>query len=165
KVEVPMIFWLLLTVLATLRLRRTGRVRDAATMFVLAGYTASTQYSGAIAVVGAAIALGQSRLVLTGRRVAWLAVAVAGGFLFGTPYALLNPPNFYAGLKLDATINHEGVSYTPARPPAFVDYPIHVLPYSATLPLLLLGVVGIALASRQGRRLWPVWGLLVANYL
>jgi hypothetical protein len=166
KVEVPMVFWLLVTLLAIFEMRRTARMRHVVISGLLVGYTASTQYSGAILVAAAALALFQARLHRAADAAKWFVVAVAGGFLFGTPYALLNPPNFYAGLRLDATINHAGSAYTPARPPAWIDYPVHVLPYSLTLPILLIGAAGLVVAVvRERTRLLPIWGLLLTYFL
>lgn len=166
KVEVPMLLWLLLATLVTFRARRTGRLRDAVAAGLLAGYAASTQYSGAVVVLAVFTALVQSPLHVTQRVLAIVSGAVAAGFLVGTPYALLTPWRLYDALRMDVTINRQGPAYTPGRPLAWLDYPLHVLPFALTMPLLIAAAVGLIVAIRtEGRRLLPLWVLLGAYAL
>ena len=161
KVEVAMSFWLVLTLLATFKMRRTGTIRDVAIVGLLTGYTASTQYSGGLVLAPVVTALIQAKPVGMRRALAILGGTVVAGFLFGTPYALLTPRAFYSGLRMDTLINHQGMAYTPARPPALIDYALNVAPYSITVPILIVAAFGLVVALvRERARLLPLWAML-----
>lgn len=152
KVEIPMMFWLLVTVWAAYRLIASHRHSQVMVLGLLAGYTTSVQYGGAIAVPAAAAALWMTRGLDRRRALKAFAVAVVVGFLIGTPYALLNPPGFYRALQFLWQITKQGSPYSVARPPAWVDYPLNVFPYAMTTPLLLVGAVGAVYAGVKKRR-------------
>jgi len=162
KVEVPMTFWLVVTLLAVFRMRDTAAIRDVAIVGLLVGYTASTQYSGGLVAVAAVTALFQAKLPDVRRAAKVLAGTVVVGFLMGTPYALLYPPAFYDGLRLDFVLNSEG-TYTLGRPPAVIDWAVNVFPYAVTIPILVLAGIGLVTALvRERRRLLPIWVFLGA---
>jgi 4-amino-4-deoxy-L-arabinose transferase-like glycosyltransferase len=162
KVEIPALFWMLVALWLIYRYGRSGRLSAGILAGLAAGYAASTQYSAGIVVL-AGIAMIATGASIHRKRAAYKAfgVSAAVGFLFGTPYALLWPPELVRGLRMDLVINGRGQYYTVARPPAVIDYPLHVLPYSLTTPLLVLAVLGIFVALRRARRrLIPVWTML-----
>src|SRR5207249_5451473 len=134
KVEVPMIMWLVLALWMAQRLLISGRVNHAVAMGLLTGFAASTQYSAATLIPAGLLTIRRSALVDKTRAVKLYAVAVAGAFLVGTPYALLYPPRLISGLRMDMRLNREGIAYVVDRPPALVDYPLHVLPYTLSVP-------------------------------
>jgi len=123
------------------------------------------KYSAAILV-----AVGLVTLVVafrrSGRTLPWLSYLVSAfiGFAVGAPYALLKPRLTLQALQYVAGINSQGVPYAIARPPAIFDYPLNVLPYSLTVPVLLATAAALVLVALKGGRKWlPIW-LFVGLY-
>lgn len=166
KVEAVMIVWLVLALWKAQRLTVSGRIRDAVLAGVFAGLATSTQYSAATLVPAGLVAIRVAPLHNRGRALKLYLACTVGAFLVGTPYALLYPPRLISGLRMDFDINRTGIAYTAARPPALVDYVIHVLPYSLSVPLLAAGGAGLVLAAFSLRsRLLPLWTFLAAYAL
>src|SRR5260370_27061727 len=91
-----------------------------------------------------AIRMSRSLALSFPRAVLLYAAAIVVGFLVGTPYAVVRPDLIlHAGLDhadLYATIAN---SASPLGAPAWLDYPIRVLPLSATLTLAVLAGAGL----------------------
>src|SRR5207302_10544101 len=155
--------WAMATLLCACLLLQRPRQSLAVLLGALAGYSASVKYSAAILV-----AVGLLTLVVafrrSGRPIPWhfyLGSAFIG-FAVGAPYALLMPRRTLEGIQYVANINSAGAAYAVARPPAILDYPLNVLPYSLTLPLLLaLAAAIVFVAMNGGRKLLPIWAFLL----
>src|SRR5439155_24806209 len=69
-------------------------------------------------------------------------------------------------MRMDMRLNREGIAYVVDRPPALVDYPLHVLPYTLSVPVLLAAAAGLVLAAMRLRgKLLPVWTFLATYAL
>jgi hypothetical protein len=136
------------------------------------GLAASTKYSAAA--VGASMAAAQIVLVL-GDSGAWrdirrwlpmiaFAGAFAGGFLLGTPYALLDWQTFHGGLTYDFTHlagGHNGRQVEVG----WISHATRSLPAGLSWPLFISGLVGfVPLARRHGRAAAIVGAFCVALY-
>lgn len=105
-VDVPALFWMMLTFVLTLR-AMDHQTRGAFAVAAFAcGLAASAKYTGAFlgvpllaafAVVAHGSAGGPSRFVRDGR-LPLMAAAALGGFVLGTPYAVLDAPRFLGEL-------------------------------------------------------------------
>jgi hypothetical protein len=162
KTDVPMTCWLLATLLAAYQVIATGRRAHIVLLGLLVGYTTSVKYSAAVLVPAsiAAILMARPRLE---RGIPWLsyALSVAAGFLVGEPRILRDFREFFQAIQWVGSLNRAGMPYHVARPPAWIDYPVHVMPYALTLPMLLTAAIALFwVAYREGRRLLPIWVLL-----
>jgi Dolichyl-phosphate-mannose-protein mannosyltransferase len=166
KTDVPMAFWLLAAALAAYELIAKGKLAHVVLLGALTGYATSVKYSAATFVPAgvAAIALSDQRR----RPMAWTAylASIALGFVVGEPRVVLNFTEIVSAVKWVGGLNSTGIPYSAARPPAWLDYPIHVMPYAVTWPMLgLIGVAAIWGAIRGGKRLLPIWAFMLFYYL
>src|SRR5262249_9702189 len=128
------------------------------------GYGMSTKYSAVVLIPTGlvAIALSPRGARLPVRGLSYL-VSVVAGFLGGTPYALFTPGAVVAAVRRVAALGREGVAYHVGRPPAWIDYPINVLPYALSAPMLVLAAIAtVWIAVARGRRLLLMWSVLLS---
>lgn len=165
KVEIPMVCWLLIAVWACLNLIEHQSMGWCVGAAALVGYAASVQYSGAIGIAALVTGVVLSPR-LDRRRVLRLAPpALVVAFLFGTPYAAITPIRWEQAVRWVMHLNRMGQPYTVSRPPALIDYPLHVFPLAFTVPLIITATIGAALAThRLGRRLLPIWAVVAAHF-
>ena len=166
KTDVPMTFWLLAATLAACRLMKTERISYLLVLGFLVGYATAMKYSAAAFVPAALVAIGLTSL--RRRPLAWTGflLLVAVGFAVGEPRVFFDFPEIVNAVRWVARLNSAGIPYVASRPSAWLDYPLNVLPYAATLPMLLLMTAGLVWAMvRGGRRLLPIWAFLVCYYL
>lgn len=93
RVDIPMTFMLMLTVLVGLTILRRGRTSDYAFTGLLAGLAISTKPNAGVVVLSllAAHLLSARRPRVIDWRVVLMGLCTAGGALLGTPYALATP--------------------------------------------------------------------------
>jgi dolichyl-phosphate-mannose-protein mannosyltransferase len=159
KVDIPMTFLVLAAFVVAYKAIDTGRFRNVVFLGLLAGYATSTKYNAVTFLPAGMVAIAMAPELARRARsyVAYLGAA-AGGFLIGTPYALLSFSEFHGYLENARQINAQGASYVLSRPAGWIDYPLHVLPFSLTLPMLLATAAALVWAAVHGkRRLWPIW--------
>lgn len=150
------VVWSLLLLVRAMDTRSTGCF--AAAGFV-GGLATSTKYSAAVVVVSMATAqlilvLDEARAWRDARR--WaptlaFAVACAGGFLLGTPYALLDRHHFLEGLTYDFTHLSEGHNGLQAGV-GWTQHLVRSLPAAMSWPVFLAGLVGIVPMARRDWR-------------
>jgi hypothetical protein len=163
KTDVPMTCWLLATLLAAYQVIDSGQRAHIVLLGLLAGYTVSVKYSAAVLVPASAVAILMARPKLE-HGLPWLSfpLSVAAGFLLGEPRILRDFREFFKAIRWVGTLNRAGVPYYLARPPAWIDYPVNVMPYALTLPMLLAVAVALVwVAYKEGWRLLPIWVLMV----
>jgi hypothetical protein len=165
KVDIPATFVLLAAFVVAYKLIASGRLAHVVLLGLLAGFAASTKYNAATFVPAGMVAIALAGpLARKARAYAAYLGATATGFLVGTPHAVLNFSEFHDWLERVEDISSRGAVYLPSRPPGWIDYPLHVLPLSLTLPLLLAAAAGLVWAAVHGdRRLWPIWVFLLCN--
>ena len=166
KTDVPMTFWSLAAMLVAYLLISSGKSAYVILMGLLVGYSASVKYNAVVLFPAGLVAIAMVDHKLNKRRlgVAYLA-CVAAGFIFGEPYAVLNVSKLLHEIQWAASINKAGNPYYLARPPAWIDYPVNVLPFSLTLPMLMVAASGLIWAAiKEGKRLLPVWAFLLFYY-
>jgi 4-amino-4-deoxy-L-arabinose transferase-like glycosyltransferase len=166
KTDVPMTFWMVVTLLVAYQLMSTGKSKYVLLLGFLVGYTTSMKYSGATLFPAACVAIASSSRRFR-KSYSWIFyLGCTGlGFLFGEPYALLRFSDILAAMRWVASINREGTPYIAGRPPAWLDYPLNVMPYSATLPLLIAAAVALIWILFKARRMFlPVIVFLLAYY-
>jgi Dolichyl-phosphate-mannose-protein mannosyltransferase len=167
RVDTPMVFWVLATLLALCRLIATGRFAYALLAGLLLGYSASTKYNASVLVIAGLVAI-----VMAGCRLdRWRAglaflVCASAGFIVGTPYALLKTGRFLEQLRWVAATDAAAAVYSIARPPTPVDYLINIIPIALTWAVAIstpLALIWTAL--RGGRILWLVLVFLASLFL
>jgi hypothetical protein len=166
KVNPMVTFFCVATVLACDRWRRRGGARPALAAGVMAGLAASSKFSGVLVFpVLVLTALLRAFPGLPGRRnaapppaptgaplrellVAFAAVAVV--CVLGTPYALLDAPNFlkWLGFYGDLALSDEASRSTALSLPAAFVHSIRVHLAASTGPLLLASVAGLFVLAR-----------------
>ena len=159
KTDLPMAFWVLVAVILACKVMESGGLACVALLGVVVGYAASTKYPAAVLVPwGFALIVAARAIPGKIRALAGFTVGAAVGFLFGTPYAALNPREFISALRLDADLHGPKNVNLIAVPPAWIDYPLHVLPLALTVPMLLIAAAGLGWALfRKGGALLVVW--------
>lgn len=173
KTDVPMTFWMLTTMLVAYQLVENGASRYVFLLGLLVGYTASVKYPGGLMLLAGLVAIAMASRKFH-KRFSWLTyfVCVALGFAFGEPAALL-PAGWGAiikALRWVGSLNRLGIPYHVARPPAWIDYPLNVMPFSMTAPMLMAAAVALAWAVGvcvlTGKRwaLLPILTFMVAYY-
>ncbi len=168
KTDVPMTVWMLVTLLTAYQLIETGSSRYVFVLGFLVGYTASVKYSG-----GLLLAVGLVAIAMTAHkfheRLPWVRylACVVVGFAFGEPAVLL-PRGWMAiidGLRWVKMLNSRGLPYYVARPPAWIDYPLNVMPYSMTAPILVAAIIALVwVITKETRRFLPILTFLAAYY-
>ena len=146
KTDVPMTFWMLVTMVAGYQLIETGRPRDVVLLGLLVGYTASIKYSAGVLLFVGLLAVWMARSKFQ-KKLSWIAylLFLGAGFAFGEP-AALHPAGWKAivtAIRWVGGLNTLGVPYHVARPPAWLDYPLHVMPYAMTIPMLLATAIAL----------------------
>jgi Dolichyl-phosphate-mannose-protein mannosyltransferase len=167
RTDVPLVFWMLLTFLSAYQLILSGKSEYVLLLGLLVGYSASIKYNGAALLVSGCIAI-----VMASRRFqrhfSWTRyLGCAGaGFLLGEPAALWSPHAVLGAIRWMARINRTGNPYHFARPPAWIDYPLNVMPFSLTAPLLIATAVALVwvVVSKHRTVFLPMLGFLVAFY-
>ena len=92
-------------------------------------------------------------------------ISVAAGFLVGEPRILRDFPEVFHAVQWVGSLNRNGMPYHVARPPAWIDYPVNVMPFAMTLPMLLVTAIAVAwVALRGGRRFLPIWTMLACYF-
>ena len=162
--DVPMTALVAFAVGAALRYERTGSRRVAGAAGFVAGLAASMKYPGALAFVPLTIA-GLRRLRLDappgGRRALrdlGLGAALAlGGFLLGTPFAVLSPVEFLRGVLGEVGEVHSAQFGNEAELPAPLFHLLHALPTAMGPPVALLAVAGLGLVLARGGPREATW--------
>lgn len=165
KVDIPMTFWTLAALLTAYLLIFSANLSYVVPLGLLVGYTASIKYTGvALFPAGLIAVLMASQKSKLNSCIAYLS-RVAVGFIFGTPYFLLQPKSVIDVLHLQAVANVTGNYYHLARPPAWIDYPLNVFPYALTPPILLLGAMALIYGAIQGgRKMLLIWAFALSYY-
>jgi len=103
--DVPLTFWVVLSFFFSILILENGRLRDYLLAGLFAGLAASTKYHGALVVTPIVVAyllrVGSlsnlsilRRLSVDGMKLLLAGLAAVGGFLLGTPFALLDWKTF-----------------------------------------------------------------------
>jgi len=173
KTDVPMTFWMLTTMLAAYKLIESGSARYLFLLGLLVGYTATVKYSGGLMLLVGVVAIAMASRKFH-KRFSWLSylVCVGLGFALGEPPAL-RPGNWgeiIKALRWVGGLNRLGVPYHVGRPPAWIDYPLNVMPFSMTAPMLIAAAVALLWAvagcvlTRKRWELLPILTFLVVYY-
>ena len=147
--DVPVTFFVTLTLLLTLRAGERERARDFATAGAAAGLAAATKYPGALALLLPLIAVWMTLGAKPSRLIASLATlgGAAIAFLCAAPYTILDLPAFLNGYA------HLAGYYSPKpmAEPAAVTYYKH-LSNSTAWPAFLLVLTGLGLGTVRAIR-------------
>jgi 4-amino-4-deoxy-L-arabinose transferase-like glycosyltransferase len=168
KTDVPMTCWMLVTLVFAYRLLDTGNPRDVLWLGLLVGYTASIKYSAGLLLIVGLVTIAMARRKFH-KSFSWISylLCVGLGFAFGEPVAL-RPSNWkdiFTALRWVAGLNRLGVPYHVARPPAWIDYPLDVMPYSMTAPTLLAAAAAFLwVLLKRRREFLPVLVFVVIYY-
>jgi hypothetical protein len=169
KTDVPMTFWMLVTMVAAYRLIETGTPRGVLPLGLLVGYTASIKYSAGVLLFVGLLAVWVARRKFQ-KRLSWWAylLCVAAGFALGEP-VVLRPWNWkeiITAIRWVGGLNSQGVPYHLGRPPAWIDYPVHVMPYAMTIPMLLAATIALLwVVTIKRREFLPILVFLAFYYL
>lgn len=151
--DVSMVTLALATVLAAEQLRVNPGIRPALWAGFLGGLATSTKYNGALLSLPLALAClpeGHRPGRTEAQHLIAAAAAMLGGFLLGTPYALLDFPTFWKDFSFEARHLMEG-----HRVDVGIGWVHHLtasLPYGMGVPLMLAGLVGMGHAFWSDRR-------------
>lgn len=138
---------------------------------LLGGLATSTKYNAAAVIVAMGIAqlilLWQVRSAFSSPRV-WLplpvfAIALAVGFLAGTPYAVLDAPAFATDFRYDLT--HLSEAHGLDVGSGWYVHLTRSLPYGCGLYVFLAGIAGLTVAWRRAPRHAAVLTAFVAVFL
>ena len=159
--DIPTAFFVTLALVLSLRASERGTRASIIAAAVAAGFAASCKYNGAVSVIFPLIAVlrmggGWSFI---GGRLALVAAAALGGFLVGTPYAVLDMPAFLNDYARLAAIFARERGGDPG-------WSIYLKHFSNSVSMAATAVVGIGLAAvllrgftRETER-GPAWMLL-----
>ena len=154
--DVPLTFLMTLATFHALRYWRDGRLADAGAAGLVAGLATSMKYPGGLAFLGLVAAHAARRgdwpawRRVAGRDTALAAGLAMGGFVLGTPFALLTPVAFVRGV-LDEF--HTVQFGNEAHVPGYLFHLVYSLPEAMGWPLYLLALAGLAWAlARRGAR-------------
>ena len=159
--DVPLTFLVTLATYYALRYWAAGRFVDACAAGLITGLATSMKYPGALAFLAllAAHAARRSGGTLWHRVIgrAPLAAAglAAGGFIVGTPFALLTPVAFVRGVLDELREVHTVQFGNEADAPGYLFHLAYSLPAAMGWPLYLLALAGLvwALAARGAREI------------
>jgi 4-amino-4-deoxy-L-arabinose transferase-like glycosyltransferase len=159
--DVPMTFFVALTMLASIRACETRRLTALALAGAAAGLAAATKYTGGIALVMPVVAAVWTSWDAAGRaRAAGTAVAASAvAFLVGAPYTVLDLPAFLNGFGYLAKAHASGA---PPATPAWWTYLLHLdinlgfLLLCASLLGLGVGLVQAFRAEAPTRVVWAI---------
>ncbi len=148
--DVPMTFFVALTMLASIRACETRRLAAFGLAGAAAGLAAATKYTGGIALVIPVVAAAWTNWDTTARaRAAAVAIgAAAVAFLVGAPYTVLDLPAFLNGFGYLAKAHAAGAA--PVTP-AWWTYLLH-LNINLGLPLLCASLFGMGIGLVQAFR-------------
>jgi 4-amino-4-deoxy-L-arabinose transferase-like glycosyltransferase len=146
KADVPLTLWILLTILVAYQFLDTGNSKVIFLLGLLVGYTTAVKPNG-----GVLLPVGFVVMVMRPPKAhkifAWTSylVCVGIGFVVGEPLVLLPQvwPEIIRDLRHLREVNRWGVIYHVARPPAWIDYPLNVFPFSFTGPMLIASAVAL----------------------
>jgi 4-amino-4-deoxy-L-arabinose transferase-like glycosyltransferase len=159
--DVPLTFLITLATYYALRYWRDGRLTHATAAGLITGLAASMKYPGGLAFLGLLVAHAARRSGwppwrrVAGRDTLTAAGFAAGGFVLGTPFALLTPVAFVRGV-LDELREVNTVQFgNEADAPGYLFHLAYSLPEAMGWPLYLLALAGLAwaLAVRGTREL------------
>lgn len=169
KTDVPMTFWMLVTMVVAYRLIETGSPRGVLVLGLLVGYTASIKYSAGLLLFVGLLAIVMARRKFQ-KKFSWISylLCVGAGFAFGEPVAL-RPGNWkeiLTAIRWVGSLNTVGVPYHLGRPPAWIDYPVNVMPYAMTMPMLLASAMALLwVVIRKRHEFLPILVFLAIYYL
>jgi hypothetical protein len=157
--DVPLAFLITLSTFYALRYWRDGRRLEAGAAGLVAGLATSMKYPGALAFLGLLAAHAARRpgapawRRVVGRDTVAAAGLAAGGFVLGTPFALLTPISFARGVLNELHEVHTVQFGNETDAPGYVFHLTHSLPVAMGWPLCLLALAGLAWAiARRGTR-------------
>ena len=157
--DVPLTFLITLATFLALRYWRDGRLVDAGAAGLVAGLATSMKYPGGLAFLGLLAAHAARRPTspawrrLAGRDTLAAAGLAIGGFVLGTPFALLTPAAFTRGVLDEVREVHTVQFGNEADAPGYLFHLAYSLPEAMGWPLYLLAVVGLGWAFvRRGAR-------------
>jgi hypothetical protein len=147
KEDVPLTFWAVATVIASLRVANRGTPAAVTVAALCAGIAAGTKYTGLLFVAVPWLARRQ-RGDRGGRRIV---LAAAVGFLLTTPFALIDLPGFLRGVGYEGGNALTGMAGIRVWPFAYL-WTYHLrhslLPGFGVVPLLA-ALVGMVIALRR----------------
>jgi len=157
--DVPLTFLITLATFHALRYWRDGRFADAGAAGLITGLATSMKYPGGLAFLGLLAAYAARRPAwpawrrIAGRDTAVAAGLAAGGFVLGTPFALLTPVAFVRGVLDELREVHTVQFGNEADAPAYLYHLAYSLPEAMGWPLYLLALAGLvwALVVRGAR--------------
>lgn len=165
--DVSMVSLATATVLAAENLRQKPGIREALWAGLLGGLATSTKYNGALLALPLALAcwpeVGSPKKEEL-KRVGAAALAMVGGFLVGTPYAVLDFSTFWKDFSYEARHLVEG-----HRVDVGIGWVHHLsasLPYGMGVPLMVAGIFGIVHGFlKEPRRAAVLYSFPLAYYL
>ena len=157
--DVPLTFLVALGTFLALRYWRDGRLFDACAAGLVAGLATSMKYPGGLAFLALLAAHAARRPAwpawrrVVGRDTIAAAGLATGGFVLGTPYALLTPVAFVRGVLDELREVHTVQFGNEAAAPGYLFHLAYSLPEAMGWPLYLLALAGLgwALARRAAR--------------
>src|SRR5262245_36738161 len=157
--DVPLTFLVTLATYYALRYWGEGRAGHARSAGLATGLAASMKYPGGLtflALVAAHVARQPGRPLwrrIAGRNTLTAAGLAAGGFVLGTPFALLTPVAFVRGVFDEIREVHTVQFGNEAEAPGYLFHLAYSLPEAMGWPLYLLALAGLvwALAVRGSR--------------
>jgi hypothetical protein len=157
--DVPLTFLITLATFFALRYWRDGRLADASAAGLVAGLATSMKYPGGLAFLGLLAAHAARRPVgpawrrVVGRDTVAAAGLAVGGFVLGTPFALLTPVAFARGVLDELREVHTVQFGNEADAPGYLFHLAYSLPEAMGWPLYLLALAGLGWAlARRGAR-------------
>lgn len=157
--DVPLTLLITLATFHALRYWRDGRLADAGAAGLVAGLATSMKYPGGLAFLPLLAAHAARRLDspvwrrVAGRDTALAAGLATGGFILGTPFALLTPVALVQGVLDELRQVHTVQFGNEADAPGYLFHLAYALPEAMGWPLYLLALAGLAwaLAVRGAR--------------
>ena len=133
---------------------------------LVAGLATATKYNGLLLVC--VVGVSQWLAFRDGRRLDWripaFVVAMACGFVLGTPYALVDRARFWADASGEAL--HLATGHGTSLRIGWVHHLVTSLRFGLTLPLLIAALVGAGwMAARLGRRALLLLAFPVVYYV
>jgi 4-amino-4-deoxy-L-arabinose transferase-like glycosyltransferase len=147
--DVPMTFFVTLTLLLSLRAHERASLAAFAGAGAAAGLAAGTTYPGALAVLLPLLAVWMTRGLRPSRAAGALAISASavGAFLLAAPYTILDLPGFLDGYASLAA----SYSATRLSEPAWLIYLTH-LRIGFSWPAFLMAVAGLVLGAVRAVR-------------
>ncbi len=157
--DVPLTFFVTLTMMLSLRAHERGNARAFMWAGVAAGLATATKYNGALAILMPLVACWMTVPASPSRLVCalWVLAGCAAAFLIAAPYSVLDLPAFLNGF---ARLANQYRTVKPPPEPAWILYLKH-LRIAFGSPAILLMTVGLALAVNRlirgpGRVRWAL---------